>query len=213
MESTTIRIKVPQDFFSMSPNDCTKTVINAAEEAKKQTKHTIIAVKLDNETNEFVFYTIGPQLFCTRNKEFGKIEPVKNTKFIKPVGGLWTSTYTPEEEYQSAWIEWCIREEPEWIKDVNFFLLVPKEDAQIYVIDCYEDLEQLYSKFGISSEVGLTVMDWEEIAKHYDGVMLTEAGQVHTRFSHPLSLYGWDCESTVWFRDVFEGVKKIEINI
>jgi len=56
-------------------------------------------------------------------------------------------------------------------------------------------------------------MDWEEIAKHYDGVMLTEAGQVHTRYSRPLSLYGWDCESTVWFRDVFEGVKKIEINI
>jgi len=56
-------------------------------------------------------------------------------------------------------------------------------------------------------------MDWERISKEYDAVMLTEDGQVHTRFSRPLSLYGWDCESTVWFRDVFESVKKIEINI
>ena len=156
---------------------------------------------------------VKPQLFCTEQEEFREIEPVRNTKFIKPVGGLWTSTYTPEEEYPSAWVEWCVREEPEWIKDVNFFLLVLKDNARVYVIDSFEDLKHLYSRFGISSEFRFTVMDWEEIAKHYDAVMLTEAGQVHTRFSHPLSLYGWDCESTVWFRDVFESVKKIEINI
>ena len=69
---------------------------------------------------------VKPQLLCTEREEFQEIKPVKNTRFIKPVGGLWTSTYTPEEEYPSAWVEWCVREEPEWIKDVNFFLLVPE---------------------------------------------------------------------------------------
>ena len=56
-------------------------------------------------------------------------------------------------------------------------------------------------------------MDWEQISKEYDAVMLTEEGEIITRFSTPLSLHGWDCESTLWFRDVFESVKRIEIQI
>jgi len=157
--------------------------------------------------------TVKPQLFCTEKEEFGEIEPVKNTKFVKPLGGLWTSTYTPEKRYPSAWIEWCVHEMPQWLEDINCFLLVPREDARVYVIDSYADLARLYERFGISKELGFTVMDWEEIAKHYDGVMLTEKGEVDTRFSRPLSLYGWDCESTIWFRNVFKSIKKIKIRI
>ena len=37
--------------------------------------------------------------------------------------------------------------------------------------------------------------------------------KIITRFSTPLSLHGWDCESTLWFQDVFESVKRIEIQI
>ena len=156
---------------------------------------------------------IKPQLFCTEKEEFGEIEPVKNTKFVKPLGGLWTSTFTPEKRYPSAWIEWCVHEMPQWLEGINCFLLTPRADARVYIIDSYADLVRLYERFGISKELVFTVMDWEEIAKHYDAVMLTEKGEVDTRFSRPLSLYGWDCESTIWFRNVFESVKKIKIRI
>ena len=154
-----------------------------------------------------------PQLFCTEEEKFREIEPVRNTKFVKPEGGLWTSTYTPDKKFPSAWVEWCVHEMQEWLEDVNFFLLIPRDDANVYVIDSYKDLKHLYKRFGISSEFGFTIMDWEEIAKEYDAVMLTEEGEISTRFSTPLSLHGWDCESTLWFRDVFESVKRIEIQI
>jgi len=123
---------------------------------------------------------IKPQLFCTRKKEFGKILPVKNVDWnpAKPIGGLWTSTYTPNSEYPSAWVRWCSYEQPE--------------------------------KFPYNRTLfPYASLDWEEIAKHYDAIMLTEKGEKETRYTNP-SLYGWDCESTLWFRNVFKKIKKIK---
>ena len=160
---------------------------------------------------------IKPQLFCTRKKEFGKILPVKNIICypVKPTGGLWTSTYTPNDEYPSAWVKWCIKEQPEWIKDINFFLLIPKENVNVFIINSFDDLKYLCERFiwpkadSISDVKIFAPLDWEEIAEYYDGVMLTEKGERETRHSYP-SLYGWDCESTLWFRNVFKEIKKIK---
>jgi len=155
---------------------------------------------------------IKPQLFCTRKKEFGKILSVKNVDWnpAKPIGGLWTSTYTPNSEYPSAWVRWCSYEQPEWIKDVNFFLLIPKENINVFIINSLDDLKYLCEKFPYNRTlIPYASLDWEEIAKHYDGVMLTEKGEKETRYTNP-SLYGWDCESTLWFRNIFKEIKKIK---
>ena len=159
---------------------------------------------------------IKPQLFCTKKEKFGKILPVKNMICypVKPSGGLWTSTYTPDDEYPSAWVKWCVREQPKWIEGVNLFLLIPKDNVNVFIIDSFNDLKYLCERFmwpkadSISDVKIFAPLDWEEIAKHYDGVMLTEKGEKETRYSNP-SLNGWDCESTLWFRNVFKSIQNI----
>jgi hypothetical protein len=135
----------------------------------------------------------------------------------KPRGGLWTSTW--HEEYGGGWVQWCLSEEfecdrsdPTWPK---CWLLDPAPDARVYTIDSYADLQALVDRFphrydyedrGFGAHVDLQPR-WLSVAEHYDGVHLTDAGQWATRLSHPLNLYGWDCESTLWFRWSFERVE------
>lgn len=156
-----------------------------------------------------------------RNHAIDRIEemdPVKNQLHVKPLGGLWTSTYQPTGKFASGWIEWCYSEEPEWITE-HAFLLEVKPDARIYTIDSQSDVLQLLNKYKLyrlRSESGklidvmdlgmsMAILDWEKIAQDYDGVHLTEEGQWRTRLARP-GLYGWDCESTIWFRNVFSRI-------
>jgi len=134
--------------------------------------------------------------------------------FVKPRGGLWTSTYHSRGKFASDWVEWCYYEMPEWIYP-NAFLLDIKEDARIYIIDTFEDLEQLLNLYpsNLVDKIGnilssmFALIDWESVSEDYDGVNLTRNGQIRTRFSRP-SLYGWDSESTLWFRNVFSKIRK-----
>ncbi|HAU88597.1 MAG TPA: hypothetical protein DCW90_24920 [Lachnospiraceae bacterium] len=46
--------------------------------------------------------------------EESKFQPITNGDSImlnKPSGGLWGSTYTPDEDYPSHWIDWCVGEQ------------------------------------------------------------------------------------------------------
>jgi len=154
---------------------------------------------------------LKPQLWCAREKGRKPNLDIKirnDPHFTKPIGGLWTSTYTPDEEYCSDWIRWCAYEMPEWLTG-ECYVLYPRKDARIYTIDSYSDLERLFRKYGIRVVDTFAVLDWERIAKDYDAVHLTHKGMMETHLSRPLSLYGWDCESTVWFRNVFEKVEPL----
>lgn len=155
---------------------------------------------------------IEPQLFCSKHiLEVRRIGPIENQRWIKPKGGLWTSTYTPDSKFCSEWIWWCNREMVEWIESTKCYILLPKKNVRVYVIDDYFDLEKLHEEYGIKkfSEV-YAVFDWEKIEIDYDGVMLTDKGEGETRHTRPLNLNGWDCESTIWFRNVFKRIISIE---
>lgn len=135
-------------------------------------------------------------------------------------GGLWTSTW--DEQHGSGWVQWCIAEEfdckpddPTW---EDCWLVTPADDANVYTIDSYDDLRrlcQLYGRthtFGEDSAHGPfhdTFPDWSLVAEFYDAVRLTDEGQWKTRLTHPLNLYGWDCESTLWFRWAFTAAERI----
>jgi hypothetical protein len=128
---------------------------------------------------------------------------------IKPKGGLWTSTYLDPTRI-SAWAEWC-RENTDWL-DVphTAWLLEPDPKAKLLEIDCFEDLEQMFLRYGhtvpLAEGLDLYRFEWQAIASTYAGIHLTERGQWATRLSHPLNLYGWDCESTVWLQYAFTAV-------
>jgi hypothetical protein len=143
--------------------------------------------------------------------DFNKIKPVENKpEFnLKPNGGLWTSS---ENEEISDWVRWCKGNMPDWIKKAKVFRLKPKPDARIFTIDCWADAKRLQETYPVKSLMSRMTLhflnvDWIKISNDYDGVRLTDKGQWETRMCMECSLYGWDCESTLWFRNVFDSVE------
>lgn len=136
--------------------------------------------------------------------------------WIKPRhGGLWTSTWKPGGGLLSAWAQWCLSEEfgvervhPVW---KGCYVLQPVI-ARVVRIDSYADLAWLVDRCPSEREHELDRMypDWMAVARIADAVHLTDRGQWATRLSHPLNLYGWDCESTLWFRWMFDDVRALE---
>ena len=166
--------------------------------------------------NRKVFKTFLRQGFHISNKEANK-----------PLGGLWSSTYTPYKHHQSDWIEWCTWDMPEWIGRDNILLEI-KDDARIYRINSEKDLTNLYSIYPNnypSAHTGYMgcFLDYEKIKKEFDIIWLTPLGQQETRYhidmkgewndgiryDRYLDLYGWDCESSLILNNVVNRFKKI----
>ena len=132
---------------------------------------------------------------------FGKTELTEErfikpqNDWVKPIGGIWGSTYIRDEVYSSAWEKWCISENfgYSWKEAVIFTL---KKDAKVYVIDSVQDLNNLAKVYNIHGNGRITHLDFEAmVAAGIDAIHLTEKGEEETRFSWPYSLYGWDVES------------------
>lgn len=161
---------------------------------------------------------LPPQLFVGSMVELDKIKPIKNRPhgFVKPEGGLWTSTYDPD--CGSDWVQWNLGErytgeirEEEGANKIYYdcCLLYPRE-ADICIVDDFEDLEDIFYNYPFRSKGSFGMpeyIDYEALAQDFDAMHLTFRGQRETRMTHPLSLYGWDCESTIWFRDCFSEIE------
>lgn len=155
-------------------------------------------------------------------------EPIKNADFFKPSGGLWSSTYMPDNYYQSDWIKFSkhIGYCPTGFTEVAIFDVY--KDSRIYCIDCYNDLDRLVDEVGtISKYETITCINYENI-KNYDVIWLTPRGESETRDIFPTlifdkntlfpkkrhSLFGWDSESSLILNfDVIHNIEYIEIDI
>lgn len=138
-----------------------------------------------------------------------RMEPVRNG-WLKPYGGLWTSTLVNDTE--SAWVRWCREYMRSAIYGRARYALEVDPRARIYTIDSLDDLVRLYEQgYAIPFAPGVSVysLDFERLAQLYDGLHLTARGERETRMSYPHTLYGWDVESTVWFRWVFTDVRRV----
>lgn len=139
---------------------------------------------------------IGTQITFTDlplNKEL--FQPIKNHLF-KPLGGLWTCTYLPNYQYESAW---------QWFCDIRWngvqrhkTVLDFKKDTRICQINSYIDLRDLTNKYLFTPhpdlELVTSFIDFEKLSADYDVVNLTPNGLSETNYSFPLSLWGWDVE-------------------
>jgi len=159
------------------------------------------------------------QLFVSRSgrpEESFFVEPSRHAAPVihKPEGGLWTSTYNPV--YGSAWVQWCLQEEfdgPEF----DCYLLTPEQDLPILVIDSYAELVSALQQFGYVDDrfgnIGHPDMwrtfDWPKIGQRFAAVHLTEKGNGEVHHSFPISLYGWDCESTCWLKWSFADIEEL----
>jgi hypothetical protein len=124
------------------------------------------------------------------------VQPVRNTGWIKPEGGIWT---TPEGS--DGWLNWCKREDFSEPEAMTEYKLEPKVPAKLAVIDSLGDLEDIVADYGRVA-YRMTVLDFERMARRVDGIWLTERGQWATRMTTP-NLYGWDLESILFFRWIF----------
>lgn len=143
---------------------------------------------------------VAERFVPAEDREYGWAKPKDKT-------GFWTSP----PDSPGCWVRW-MRDEG-WVpgdkklEDLTYWLLDPDPAARVYVIDSYAYLEALTATFPAPRQLDLHEhrASWEAIAREYDAVELTDAGQWATRLSSPCNLYGWDCESTLWLRWCFVG--------
>lgn len=162
-----------------------------------------------------------PQLFIHSSEPCEHLlAPVRNEELRnKPgCGGLWTSTY---KKRKSAWVEWCQYNQEDFLAECNWYLLKPKNGLRICTIDTKEDFYNFCRKYfldtifyrSFAASIGFIPsspnIDFEKSSNDFDAIHLTAKGQSETHMSRP-SLYGWDCESTLWFRWCFTDVKLIK---
>ncbi len=138
----------------------------------------------------------------------------------KPTGGLWTCTL---DDDGGGWIRWCLDTDFQG-PSFQLWRLDPDPAARVYTIDTLEDLLRLCDRFPavcdhprdcapLRRDLADVWLGWRRVAEVYDAVHLTEKGQWRTRLSMPTNLYGWDCESTLWFRWAFTTVTDLGTRI
>lgn len=155
--------------------------------------------------------------------------------WAKPLAGtgFWTSTY--RGRYGGDWCQWCMSEQftdrgltiqgsafdeySRFNARANLWKLIPEADTRIYEIGRYGHLAWLVENYGrvpdphsqLPASIRREHPDWTAVAQDYDGIHLTQFGQWATRLTMPYSLYGWDCESTLWNRWCFTEVVDLGI--
>jgi hypothetical protein len=151
--------------------------------------------------------------------------PISNHIMCKANGGLYTSTYLGQD-VGSDWLQWCIANEFNIPEDGIWkcWLINIKKDANIFVVDNVDDMHELYDRYEHPMFEGSRTMqiDYTKMSKDYDGIHMTRRGERATRHGNIFSrtsnmardsrnMYGWDVESTHFFRDVFKNIIPIEL--
>lgn len=158
--------------------------------------------------------------------------------WMKPVGGLWTSTW--ETAFTEGWPSWVLGEEFHVEQLDQAWLLEPVECNVIELAgfdQCHEFMvryaKQLYSlsDSGLKSMIfdneaqldperpyarahehfdtpSMACPVWEEVMQDADCVRLLTPYAWNVRLGPYLFFNGWDCESTVWLRWKFKGAAK-----
>ena len=162
--------------------------------------------------------SLGTQVWVAQNgrnhalsaSEFEPITANEIPTWKPRKGGLWTAQW--DERWGGGWVQWCLSEQydgPTW---KYVWLLDPEPAARVLVIDSYDDLARAFDRWPHRDERydhRDGYLAWHRIAEEFDAVHVTEEGQWRTRLTHPLNLYGWDCESTVWFRWAFTSAREV----
>lgn len=121
----------------------------------------------------------------------------KNRNFIKPDGGLWSSPYIENGIFKSNWHEWCFENMNNKLFNYGVVFTL-KENSNIFIVNSNEDIKKLFKEYEYKNNNKydfIKVLDYEKIAKDYDGIHLTSKGETISRFDSPYVLHGWDCES------------------
>ena len=127
--------------------------------------------------------------------------PVKHVIPFKPDGGLWSSTYTPNDKYKSDWL-WYYFNAGHTFHDLSKALTFEfKKGIRVYTVDSYEALLELirfvgkveYFKVPFKTEMNMGI-NFIKASEFYDVIYLTFKGQFETKEIYKANLCTWDCE-------------------
>lgn len=160
------------------------------------------------------------QAFCgryPREDEFREPFLMEPARFGKPAGGLWTSSY--HCMYDDGWIRFVQEDYTAHPGYAGAWLLHPKP-CRVWVMDGMEShdvfhdqfgvitpmekkiAERVYHQYGIGDRIPVRSIDWQMVMQVCDAVWLTAPWTV--RMTREGTFYGWDCESTLWFKWLFD---------
>lgn len=137
--------------------------------------------------------------------EIEKFIPVCNITFRnKPLGGLWAS---PTIDKDVSWEDWCRDNEFRLELLEKSFKFKIRKDSNVLVVKSTSDVESLPRIKEYNSPLGIKPImnediDFEEIAKHYDAMMVymyrneDENCWLNSIYQQ---LYGWDVDTLLVF--------------
>lgn len=136
----------------------------------------------------------------------------------KPDGGLWGSTYTPEENYPSDWVDWCVGDFYNTSScrfGVSYELNPNGRVCEITSVEDYRSMMKTYgrSQFSPADNApkwgNITTIDWVKLAKDYDAFHITRDAFLQMRLpsdailelehGYLANFYAYDCESWIIF--------------
>lgn len=113
--------------------------------------------------------------------------------YSKPKKALWTSTFI-NDKFISEWNLWAKDEDFRQDVDQKVGLLTVSDDAR--VLEVADNTIDILKSYMTGRHI-----DFISLAEDYDGVWLNwDSISYHNILDY---IYGWDCESTVWFRWCF----------
>ena len=120
---------------------------------------------------------------------FRKMDPIRNGFLTKPAGGLWASRINDP----GGWISWCLSKEFCLYKLKDGFTFQLTDNAKVLELNDIKQLDDLPKLYPYNRDERMEecFLDFEEIAKEYDAIELTEEWKFHW------ALYGWDCNCIV----------------
>lgn len=150
--------------------------------------------------------SLGAQLFIGHQRPMRTalgpwVNATDRSNWLKPLGGLWTSTLRHRgEHYCSDWAQTALglgllHGDEEW------WVLDPFDYARVVVIDTREDLAGLIARYPLDAPPpSPRVLDWPAVRDDgFAGVHVTPRAAAELRQLWPdADLWSWDCESTAW---------------
>lgn len=110
--------------------------------------------------------------------------------------GLWVSD---EDEY--GWAEWCVNNSPDFIAEYRHEITLA-DDANILYLRTPEDIDaftECYRGDNLRQTGCIFFIDWPQVAREYDGIIITPYQWTRRLMPSTRWYYGWDCASgCIW---------------
>jgi hypothetical protein len=149
----------------------------------------------------------GNKMASSRTLKYQLYVPrvAKVNEDIKPNAELWTSTaeFRGDNDYTSAWAEWCYYNMPQWLAKRGKLYQVQPGARVLYIGSdaVAKKVARILGHEFAGSKYTILQYPWEKLSEHFDAIRYP--ARLKNRFTSRMNnilMSLWDVESTAWFR-------------